>query len=121
MFGLNSSFRFGLSWLGEITLFIKWEDDTESQDWGCKITEFQHLAARYRPGVADIFLNGIKQFSLTNPNTHIADYSGITLGRYDNGSYISGSMQDLKIYEWKPDEYIKVEFDALCGNFIVPI
>lgn len=122
LFSIDPALRLGITWLGEPTIAVQWDDGTAEQIYSdpLSLDEWHHIAIRFNPSEAlELFVDGV----LASQTVTTGDFFGVAdlayIGNFENGSYIIGDMQDVRIYHGaRSHEFIKAERDSFCQQWI---
>ena len=121
IFSLSPALRVGLSWMAEPVIQATWTDKSVGEAWGEPIdkTKFIHFAFNYKPSdEASIYINGELSCSVYS-KLFLSEVQDIFIGKYDNGGYAIGDMQDFRLYNFaKPGVFWKNESDSYNAGFI---
>jgi hypothetical protein len=123
LFSLSPSVRYGVSWLGELTIEVTLENGDKLNAWSTQrlsSTQWSHIAFTFDPHrqLVAMHLNGSHavQVEFSRP---IAAVNGCYIGRWNGGSLMNGDAQDFRIYDHvQRAEFIAAEVDSYCADWV---
>jgi hypothetical protein len=123
LFSLSPAVRFGVSWLGELTIEVTLKNGDKQQAWSTQrlsSIDWSHIAFTldsHRNLVA-VHLNGLRVVELSLAQS-IGLVDGCYIGRWNGGSLLNGEAQDVRIYNSVlRSEFIAAEVDSYCADWV---
>lgn len=125
LLSFDPSLRVGLTWLGETVIQARWFDETDVEAYGQPIehNKWLHFALRFAPNEdLTLFIDGETSIVIRDARDFFDVASATFIGSLQGGSFISGDMQDFRIYDQaKSNEFIEAERLSYCRPFIATV
>lgn len=118
---LGDGLKFGLSWLGELSIEAILENGTELRRWSTQTLttgQWSHVAINYTPTHCRVYLNGVLavELVLTKP---IATPEYFQIAQHAGGSLLWADVQDVRIYDHrKRVQFLLAESESYCADWI---